>query len=75
MGLAVTIGGDYPRWLGWIAVAAALGAFVSGAGRFVGVFFLPFPLLYGAFIVPLALWLGLMGLLALRHAWVQRREG
>lgn len=74
MGLAVALGSDYPRWLGWIAVMAGLGAFISGAGRFIGVLFVPFPVLYGGFIVPLSLWLGVIGLLTVRRATPPPRE-
>lgn len=74
MGLAVALGDHYPRWLGWIAVVGGAGAFISGAGRFLGVLFVPFPLLYGGFIVPLSLWLGVIGVLTVRRAKTQLQE-
>jgi hypothetical protein len=70
MGLAVATGDAYPRWLGWIGVVCGAGAFLSGAGRFVGVLFVPFPVLYGGFILPVSLWLAVIGLLTLRRARV-----
>jgi hypothetical protein len=74
MGLAVALGDHYPRWLGWIAVVGGAGAFLSGTGRFLGVWFVPFPLLYGGFIVPLSIWLGVIGLITVRRARTQLQE-
>lgn len=68
LGLAVALEDEYPRWLGWIGVVCGAGAFVSGTGRFVGELFIPFPVVYGGFIVPLSLWLGVIGLLNVRRA-------
>ena len=68
MGLAVALGRGYPRWLGWVAAVAGGGALVTGTMMFVGVNLVPFPLLYGGFVVPLTLWLAVMGLLMWRRA-------
>jgi hypothetical protein len=71
MGLALAYEPGYPRWMGWAAALAGTGAFVSGAGRFLGVLAVPFPVLYGGFIVPLALWLAATGVLMMRRARTQ----
>lgn len=67
MGLAVALGRGYPRWLGWVATVAGSGALVTGTTMFLGVNFVPFPLLYGGFVIPLSLWLAVMGLLMWRR--------
>ena len=68
MGLAVALGRGYPRWLGWVATVAGGGALVTGTTMFLGVNLVPFPLLYGGFVVPLTIWLTIMGLLMWRRA-------
>lgn len=68
MGLAVARDHRYSGWLGWTAVVAGAGALFSGTSRFLGVEIVPFPLLYGAFVVPLALWLTAVGVLMWRQA-------
>lgn len=68
MGLAVAGDDGYPTWLGWVAVVAGAGAVFSGTTRFLGFEIVPFPLLYGGFVVPLTLWLAVMGLLMWRRA-------
>jgi hypothetical protein len=68
MGLAVSLDGRFPAAVGWVAVVGGLGAFVSGAGRFLDLYAVPFPLLYGGFIVPLVLWLAAVGLLLIWRA-------
>jgi hypothetical protein len=68
MGLAVSLDGRFPGVVGWVAVVGGLGAFVSGAGRFLDLFAVPFPVLYGGFIVPLVLWLAAVGLLLIRRS-------
>lgn len=67
MGLAVALGRDYPRALGWIAVAAGSGALFTGATMFLGVDLVPMPVLYGGFVAPLTLWLVLIGVLTWRR--------
>lgn len=67
MGLAVACGRGYPRWLGWAAVLAGAGALVSGVARFLGSELVPFPVLYGGFVVPLNIWLAVMGVLMWRR--------
>jgi hypothetical protein len=62
MGLAVALDGRYGSWLGWLAVAGGTGAFFTGVTRFLGMTIVPFPVLYGGFIIPLNLWLAGMGL-------------
>ncbi len=68
MGLAVALGRGYPRWLGWAAAAAGAGALLTGTTMFLGANFVPFPLLYGGFVIPLTIWLAVMGLLMWRRA-------
>lgn len=68
MGLAVALGRGYPRWLGWVATVAGAGALVTGTTMFLGVNLVPFPLLYGGFVIPLTIWLAVMGLLMWRRA-------
>ncbi|MFW6202105.1 MAG: hypothetical protein ACOC8B_05975 [Gemmatimonadota bacterium] len=68
MGLAVARDDGYPAWLGWLAAAAGAGALFSGATRFLGMEIVPFPVLYGAFVVPLTLWLAAVGVLMWRRA-------
>lgn len=62
MGLAIALGRGYPRWLGWIAVVAGAGALFAGTTRFLGFEVMPFPVLYGGFIMPLNLWLAGLGI-------------
>lgn len=68
MGLAVALGRGYPRWLGWVAVLAGTGALVTGTTLFLGVNLVPFPLLYGGFVMPLTIWLAVIGVLMGRRA-------
>ncbi|MFW6079237.1 MAG: hypothetical protein ACODAE_06435, partial [Gemmatimonadota bacterium] len=68
MGVAVARDDGYPAWLGWLAVAAGAGALFSGTTRFLGMEIVPFPVLYGAFVVPLTLWLAAVGVLMWRRA-------
>lgn len=68
LGLAVALGRGYPRWMGWVAVVAGAGALLAGTTRFVGIHLVPYPLLYGGFILPLTLWLAAMGVLMWRRA-------
>lgn len=66
-GLSIIFGEGYPRWLGWIAVVASAGAFLAGTTRFLGIELVPFPLLYGGFIIPLSIWLAVMGVFMWRR--------
>jgi hypothetical protein len=71
LGAAVVLGRGYPRWLGWIAVAAGSGALLAGTTRFLGFELVPYPLLYGGFVIPLSLWLAAMGI----FMWRRTRTG
>jgi hypothetical protein len=66
-GAAVVLDRRYPRWLGWPAVVTGSGALLAGATRFVGMSFIPYPLLYGAFVIPSTLWLAVVGVLLWRQ--------
>lgn len=68
LGLAVALSDEYPRWLGWGAVAAGAGAVVAGTTLFLDVPLVPFPLLFGGFVIPLNIWLAVIGLLMWRRA-------
>lgn len=68
LGLAVLLDTKYSNWIGWIAVVAGGGAFISGATRFLGIELVPYPLLFGGFIFPLNFWLIGMGILLWRRA-------
>ena len=67
LGLAIALGLGYPRWLGWVAVVAGTGALLAGTTRFLGIDLVPYPLLYGSFILPLNIWLAVMGVLMWRR--------
>jgi hypothetical protein len=51
----------------WGAVVAGCGALLAGTTRFLGFGFVPYPLLYGGFVIPLSLWLAAMGVLMWRR--------
>lgn len=68
MGVAVALDDGYPSWWGWVAAVAGTGALLSGTTRFLGLEIVPFPLLYGGFVIPLTLWLAGTGLLMWRRA-------
>jgi hypothetical protein len=68
LGAAIVLGGVYPRWLGWVAVLAGSGALLAGTTRFLGIGLVPYPLLYGGFVIPLSLWLAAVGVLMWRRA-------
>jgi hypothetical protein len=68
LGLAIALGRGYPRWLGWVAVVAGAGALLAGTTRFIGIDLVPYPLLYGGFVLPLNIWLATMGVLMWRRA-------
>ena len=65
-GAAVVLDRRYPRWLGWPVVVTGTGSLLAGATRFVGLNLVPYPLLYGAFVIPSALWLAVTGVLLWR---------
>lgn len=67
MGLAIAFGRGYPRWMGWFAIAGGAGAWAGGVTAFLRLELVPIPVLYGAFIVPLNLWLAAMGVLMWRR--------
>jgi hypothetical protein len=67
LGAAIVLGSGYPRWLGWVAVVAGSGALLAGTTRFLGIGLVPYPLLYGGFVIPLSLWLTAMGVLMWRR--------
>lgn len=68
LGTAIVLGRGYPRWLGWVAVVAGSGALLAGTTRFLGVNLVPYPLLYGGFVLPLNVWLAAIGVLMWRRA-------
>jgi hypothetical protein len=68
LGMAIILGSGYPRWLGWVAVAAGSGAMLAGTTRFLGIGLVPYPLLYGGFVIPLCIWMAVMGLLMWRRS-------
>ena len=68
LGAAIVLGSGYPRWLGWVAVVAGTGALLAGTTRFLGIGLVPYPLLYGGFVIPLSIWLAAMGGLMWRRA-------
>jgi len=66
-GLAVACSREYPRWLGWIAVAAGIGSFVVGYFQyFSGLTDLLTNKLFPAFAIVLAIWSTVMGWLLFR---------
>jgi hypothetical protein len=67
LGLAVALSGQYPRWLGWGAAAAGAGAVVAGTTLFLDLNLVPFPLLFGGFVIPLNVWLTVIGVLMWRR--------
>jgi hypothetical protein len=67
LGVAIVLGRGYPRWLGWVAVVAGSGALLAGTTRFLGVGLVPYPLLYGGFVIPLSIWTAAMGVLMWRR--------
>ena len=44
------------------------GALLAGTSRFLGFELVPYPLLYGGFVIPLSIWLAAMGILMWRRA-------
>lgn len=68
LGVAVALDDSYPRWAGWIATVLGLGVLLAGTSRFLGLAVLPYPLVYGGFVVPLTLWLAAMGVVMWRRA-------
>jgi hypothetical protein len=74
-GAAVALSRRWPRWLGWPAVGTGSGALVAGLTRFLGVEWVPYPLLYGAFVIPSALWLAVVGVFLWREGRAPRSEG
>lgn len=67
LGAAIALGSRYPRWPGWIAIIAGAGALMAGTTRFLGIELVPYPLLYGGFVIPLCFWLAGMGILMWRR--------
>lgn len=67
LGAAVVLGRGYPRWLGWVAIVAGSGALLAGMTRFLGIGLVPYPLLYGGFVIPVSIWLAAMGVLMWRR--------
>lgn len=70
LGVSIIVGRVYPQLLGWAALVAGAGAFLAGTTRFLGIELVPFPLLYGGFIIPLCFWLAVMGVFMWRKAKV-----
>jgi hypothetical protein len=74
LGLAVALSDEYPRWLGWVAAVGGVGAVVAGTALFLDVPLVPFPLLFGGFVIPLNTWLAVIGLLMWRRAGLPLRH-
>lgn len=71
MGIAVTKNNHYHSWLGWIAIFLGSGVLIAGTTRFLGFDLIPYPALYGGFIIPLTLWLVGLGC----FMWLKSRTG
>ncbi|MGH7607390.1 MAG: hypothetical protein ACREME_08625 [Gemmatimonadales bacterium] len=67
LGLAIARSALYPAWFGWVAVVAGSGALVTGAVQFLGGNLIPFPVLFGACVIPLNIWLAALGVLTWRR--------
>ena len=68
-GLAVALGEGYPKWLGWVAVLAALGSLVVGVIQsFSGLAVLTTNILFPLFSLILTVWLVIIGFLLWRKA-------
>ncbi|MGH7448455.1 MAG: hypothetical protein ACREK1_09235, partial [Longimicrobiales bacterium] len=67
LGLAVALSGQYPRWLGWVAATAGAGAVFTGTTLFLELNLVPMPVLFGAFVIPLNIWLAVVGVLMWRR--------
>lgn len=68
LGLAIARSASYPAWFGWIAVITGSGAVLAGTTLFVEVNLIPFPMLFGAFVIPSNIWLAALGLKTWRRA-------
>ncbi len=68
LGLAIANSLEYPHWFGWTAVVLGSGALLAGITRFLGMNLIPYPLLYGGFVIPLSLWLTVLGGLMWRQS-------
>jgi hypothetical protein len=68
LGIAIVNDREYPRWVGWVPIGAGLGAVVAGTTLFLDIDLVPFPVLFAGFVIPLNLWLGLLGVLMWRNA-------
>jgi vacuolar-type H+-ATPase subunit I/STV1 len=74
-GLAVAFSDTYPRWLGWVAVAAAIGSFFVGYFQyFSGLTDLLTNKLFPGFAIVLAIWSVVMGGLLWRKASMQLQQ-
>jgi hypothetical protein len=73
LGIAIAQGRRYPTWLGWSAAVAGGGALVAGVSRFLGFAVVPYGLLYGGFVLPLSLWVAVMGVLMWRRGAAPQR--
>lgn len=72
IGIAVALSDSFPRWLGWPAVFAGSGAFIAGTTRFLGIELVPYPLLFGGFVLPLNLWMVALGVIMSRSSCSHR---
>lgn len=59
--------------MGWIAVVAGSGPLLAGTTRFLGFGLVPYPLLYGGFVIPLSIWLAAMGIFMWRRTQTAKR--
>lgn len=74
MGIAVIKSQNYRTWFGWIAVILGSGVLTAGVTRFLGIDMIPYPVLYGGFIIPLTLWLATLGWFMWRNGKVLQKS-
>jgi hypothetical protein len=67
-GLAVGFSRIYPVWRGWVGVIVGTGVLFTGMTRFVGLDFVPDPVLFGVFGLGVSLWMMAVGVLMWRRA-------
>lgn len=68
LGLSIIVGREYSKWLGWIAVLAGSISLTAGTTRFLGIELVPYPLLYGGSVIPLSLWVAVLGFVMWRRS-------
>jgi hypothetical protein len=80
LGLAIGRSGVYPARFGWVAVVTGAGAMLAGTTLFLDMKLVPFPMLFGGFVIPSNLWLATLGVLTWHRVSVddlraQRSQG